>query len=95
MFRILIRSRAATLRRDAAPDSSDVRTMAFGTASSTLNLGASSLELEALLRAYVDGILEFVVTIIGQRADLACQAGRLEPIGVLAGMGFAMVTRAS
>ena len=95
VYRFLIRSRVATLRGDTAPDPSDVRTMAFETALSTLNLGALSLELEALLRSYVADILEFVVSIIGQRDELVGPSSRLEPIGVFAGMVFAMVTSAS
>ena len=43
VYRFLISSRAATLRGDAAPDSSDVRTAAFQAALSILNLGASAL----------------------------------------------------
>ena len=95
IYRFLIRTRVATLRGDTAPDSSDVRTMAFETALSTLNLGASSLELEALLRAYIHDIPEFVVSIIGQSGELVGPSGRLEPLGVLAGMVFALVARAS
>ena len=83
------------LRGDAAPDSSDIRAKAFQTASSALNWGASSLELEAPLRAYVNDIPESVASIIGQREELVGPPGRLEPIGVLAGMVIAMVTRAS
>ena len=95
VYRFLIRSRVAALRGDAVPDSSDVRTMALETVLSTLNSGASSLELEALLRTYIDDIPESVAAIIGQRYELAGQSGRLAPIGVLAGMVFAMATRAS
>ena len=95
MYRFLARLRVATFRGDAAPDSSDVRTMALQTALSTLNLGASSLELESLLRAYVDNVPESVVSIIVQRGELVGPAGRLEPIGVIAGMVFATVIRAS
>ena len=95
MYRFLIRSRVATLRGDAAPDSPDVRTMAFETAVSTLNLGAWSLDLGALLRAFVADIPESVASISGQRDDLVGPSGRLESFGVFAGTAFAMVTRAS
>ena len=50
VYWFLIRSRVAVLRGDAVPDSSDVRAMAFETVLSAWNLGASPLELEALLR---------------------------------------------
>ena len=95
VFRFLIHPRAATLRGDAAPGSSDVRTMAFQTASSTLNLGASPEELGSLLRAYVGDVPESAALILGQRGELFGPSGRSEPIGVIAGMAFAMVTRAS
>ena len=95
VYRFLIRSCVATLRGDAAPDSSDVGTMAFETVLSTLKLGASPLELEALLRAYVDDIPEPVVSIIGPREELVGPAGRLEPICVPEGLASATATRAS
>ena len=76
-------------------DSSDVRATARETAPSTLNLGASPMELEILLRAYVGEIPESVAPIIRRRDELVGPSGRLEPLGVVAGMAFAMVTRAS
>ena len=53
------------------------------------------MELESLLRAYVDDVPESVVSIIGQRGELVGPAGRLEPIGITAGMVFATGSYAS
>ena len=58
-------------------------------------MGASSLELEALLRAYVADIPESVASISGQRDELVGPSSRLEPIGVFEGMVLAMATRPS
>ena len=74
--------------------SSDVRAMAFEAASSTVNLGASPIELESLLGAHAGDIPESVASIFGQRGELVGPPGRLEPIGVFAGMAFPMVPRA-
>ena len=75
--------------------SPDVRAMECETASSTVNLGASPMKLESLLRAYVDDIPESVVSIIAQRDELAGPSGRFEPLGAVEGMAPATVTRAS
>ena len=94
VYRFSIRFRVATLRGDAVPVSADVRAIASETASSTLTLVASPMELDSVLRAYVDDIPESVASMIGQRDKLVGPSGRFEPIGVIAGMAFATVTRA-
>ena len=72
-----------------------MRTVACDAASSTLKLGAPPMELESLLRAYVDDIPASVVSIIARRGELVGPSGSLEPFGVIAGMAFARATRAS
>ena len=73
----------------------ELQSMAFAAASSVLFLGVSSDELGELLRAYVNGIPASAVCAIGARRDLAGVRGGLQPLGVIAGMAFARVTRAS
>ena len=68
--------------------------MAFDTVSQTINWGASSAELESVLRAYVEDIPPHAVETIAKRVELVGEAGQLRPYGVIAGMVFAMVTRA-
>ena len=82
------------LRGEAAPDSRPVYQMAFDTASKTIDLGATPSELESVLRAYVEDISPPVVLTIAQRYELVGEAGQWETRGVIAGMVFAVVTRA-
>ena len=95
VYRFLIRARGSLLRGESAPNRMDVQSMAFETVSSSRELGAPPTELEGALRACVDGIPASVAPIIAQRDELIGPLGRLEPLGAIAGMAFAMATRAS
>ena len=52
-------------------------------------------DLGELSRASVDTIPECVIRAIGARVDAVGPDGRLQPLGVVAGMVFAMLTWAS
>ena len=95
VYIFLIRSRGSLLRGEFAPNRTDAQAMAFETVSSSRKLGVSPTDLESVLRAYVDDIPAPAVPTIAQRDELVGPSGRLEPLGVIAGMVFAMVTRAS
>ena len=61
-----------------------------------LKLGASVTGLGDLLRSYVDSVPQSAAAVvIASRSELVGPAGTREPLGVIAGMVFAMVTRAS
>ena len=90
-----IRTRAAVLRGDPVPEQAGVRPLGFEVVSSLSKLGASATELGGLLRSYVGDIPQSVVRVIATRAGLVGQSGTLELLGVIAGMVFATVTRAS
>ena len=92
---LLIKNRAAEFRGSSPAVSADVSARAFATAASFVNLGANAQELGELIRAYAGGIPPSVVTVIAERDDLVGQEGALEPLGVIAGMVFATVTRVS
>ena len=62
---------------------------------SVLKLGVTPSELGELLRVYVDAIPESVISVIGARVDLAGPEGSLRPLGVVAGVVFAMLPRPS
>ena len=76
-------------------DQGDVSATGSGPASPLVKLVVAPAELSALLRAYVDGIPRSAVPGIGVRPELAGPSGAHEPVGVIAGMVFAIVTRAS
>ena len=95
VYRYLIRSRAAVLQGAGHGDRDDVAGLGFKTASSFVQLGATPAELGAPLRAYVDEIPPSAVAVIGVRPELVGPSGALEPLGVIAGMVFAMGTRSS
>ena len=62
---------------------------------SVAKLGLTPVELGELLHAYVDTIPESVIRVSSAREDLVGTWGGLPPLGVVAGMVFAMLTRAS
>ena len=69
--------------------------MGFETAAPFVALGVTPAELGALLRAYVDNIPPSALAAICVRPELVSPSGALEPLGVIAGVVSAMVTRAS
>ena len=72
-----------------------IQLMAFETVSSVMSLGANLDELGELLRAYINDAPASVVPAIGARQYLVGARGGLQPLGVVAGLGFAGVIRAS
>ena len=80
------------MRGETAPGPKAVRQMAFDTASQTIDLGVSPVELESVLRTYVEDIPPHVVGAIAERKELVGETGHIHPFGVLAGMVLAMVT---
>ena len=58
-------------------------------------MGATPAELDELLRAYIDKIPERAINSVGARVNLVGQDGSLQPLGLVAGMVFAMPARAS
>ena len=94
-YRHLVRSRVAALRGNPAVDHEDVRSLGFERVSPILESGASATEFGDLLRPYVDGIPLSAAWEIAARSGLVGHASTLEPLGVIAGMVFAVVARAS
>ena len=94
-YRYLIRSRAAVLQGAVQCDQEDVSATGSQTASCFVKLGVAPAELGAAPRLYVAGIPPFAASEIGVRAELAGLTGSVEPLGVIAGVVFAMVTFAS
>ena len=88
---MLIRNRAAELRGSPPAAFGDASAMAFATLASFVDLGANAQELGELPRASVDDIPpSAAAAAIAERDE-----GTLEPLGVIAGMVFAAITRAS
>ena len=94
-YRFLIRARGSLLQGESVPNRTDVQSMACETASSSWELGVPPSEEESVLRAYVGEIPASVQSYNAQRDELVGPTGRLEPLGVTAGMVFAVATRAS
>ena len=95
VYRLLLRSRGAGARGNPAPDSQAVYKLALDSASLTIDLGVTPLDLERVLHAYADDIPESTVTSLFGRNDLVGEDGQLQPLGVASGMVFAMVAPAS
>ena len=93
-YRCLVRSRAAALLGSSVVDREDVRPMGLETASPIWNLGVSPAEWGDLLRSYVHGVPQSAVLVIDALSELVGPVGSLAPLGVIAGMAFALVTRA-
>ena len=53
------------------------------------------VELGGLPRAYVDKLPQSVMRVVGARKELVGPEGGLQPLGVVARVAFAMLTRAS
>ena len=94
-FRLLLRSRGAWLRGEAVPDFQAANKLALDSVSLTIDWGAPPAELERVLHAYVEDIPTHVVGTITSREELVGEEGQRHPYGVIAGMVYAMVTRAS
>ena len=61
-----------------------------------MDLGVEPDELQHVLQSYVEDLPQEVVTVIASKDELAgVSLGHLVPYGVIGGMVFAMVTRAS
>ena len=95
VYRFLICSRGAKLLGEVASDPRQVYQMAFDAVSETIDLGATPWELESDLRAYAGDIPPPVAPTIAQRDELVGEKGQLGSRGVIAGMVFAIVRRAS
>ena len=87
----------ARLRGEAVPDSQAAYRLALDAVSQTLDLGSGPRRqlIWECLYAYVEDIPTYVLETIASRAELVGEDGQLYPYGVIAGMVFAMVTRAS
>ena len=96
VFRLLIRARSAELTGRPEREAASACDMAFHTATESMDLGVSSAELQCIMRAHVEDLPPEVVKVIASRQELVDDAkGQLVPYGVIGGMVFAMVTRAS
>ena len=96
MFRLLIRERCDGLTGSPKPAPASAFEMAFRTATQSMDLGVSSEELQRILWSYVQNLPPEVVKVIASKKDLVDdEKGQLVPYGVIGGMVFAMVTRAS
>ena len=69
--------------------------MGFETVAPIWDLDLTGDELSESLRSYVDDIPPSVVRVIAALPELTVPSGTSEPRGVIAGMVFAMVRRAS
>ena len=83
------------MRGESVPDSQAVRKIAFDTVSQTIDLGVTPAELGGVLSAYVEDIPPHVVETIAKRVEAVGETEQLHPYGVIAGVVFAMDTRAS
>ena len=95
VYRLLLRSRGVRLRGVAVPDAQSAHKVASDTASQAIEAGVSLAEPERVLRAYVEAIPLHVDGTIPERVELLGENRQLHPYVVIAGMGSAMVTRAS
>ena len=95
VYQYLIRSRAAVSQGAEHVNQEDVSTTGFKTAAPFVKLGVSADELGALLRSFLGDSPPSAAPVIGVRPELLDPSGALERLGVIAGMVFAMVTRAS
>ena len=95
VYRHLIRGRAAALQGGTAVYQGSVSSTGFETSLSIARLGVSSAELGGLLRSYAGDIPRSVALVIAARPELVGPSGTHEPLRVIAGTVFAMVTRAS
>ena len=96
VYRHLLRARHAVLLGHGDPScAEEMGSAAYQTVTSVLSLRVTPAELCELSRAYVDTIPEFVTRAVGARVDLVGQDGSLQQLGVVAGMVFAMLARAS
>ena len=93
--RLSVKSRAAEFRGSPPAVSGDAYAMASKTVAPLVDLGVDAQELGELRRAYADGISPSVVKVIAGRDELVGREGTLDPLGVVGGMVFATVTRAS
>ena len=95
IYRHLIRGSAAAVRGGSAAGQESVSSMGFETASSLVQLGAFSAELGDLLLSYVEDVPKSVAPAIAAGPELAGSSGSLGPLGVIAGVAFAMVARSA
>ena len=94
-YRLFLRNRAAKLSGSSPAVPGGASAMAVKTVAAFVNLGVNAQQLGGLLRAYVDGLPPPVVKVIAERDALVGREGTLEPLGAIAGMVLATVTRAS
>ena len=91
----LLRSRRAVVMGRGDPaHAEEVESVAYLTATTALSARAPFVEFGRLLRAYFDTLPQSVIRAIGAREELVGPEGGLQPPGVVAGMVFAMLTRA-
>ena len=96
VFRLLIRARAAQITGGPETEPGSSYQVVFRTAAESMDLGVEPDELQHVLQAYVQDLSPEVVTVIASKDELVGDSkGHLVPYGVIGGMVFAMVTRAS
>ena len=69
--------------------------MGLRAVSAFMSRGVTSVEFCGLLRACVNDVPALAIRVIGDRQELVGVSGGLQPLGVISGMVFAMVARAS
>ena len=93
VYKFLIRCRGPN--KGSVPGSKAVYQMAFDAVSQTIALRVSPVGLEHVLRDYVEDVAPPVVLTITGRDEPVGESGQLKPYEAIAGMVFAIVTRAS
>ena len=96
LYRHLLRARRDLLMGRGDPNrAEEVRAEARQKVTSVVELGVTPAEFGELLCAYSDAIPVSGIRVTGAREVLVGSEGGLQPLGVVAGMVFAMLTRAS
>ena len=96
VYRLLLHARhAVVMGRGDQRRAEEVEAVAYQTSASGFSVGATPVELGGLLRAYINTLSLSVIRAIGAREALGGPEGGMQPLGVVAGMAFAIPTRAS
>ena len=86
VYRHLLHSpRAVVMGRGDPGRAEEVESVAHQTATSTFSVGATSVELGGLLRAYIDTLPQCVIRAVGAREELVGPEGGVPPLGVAFG----------
>ena len=93
MYRHLLRARrAVVMGHGDSVCAGGLGSVAYHTATTAFSAGATSVELGGLLRASVDTLPQSVIWAIFACEELVGPEGGLQPLGVAAGIVFAMLT---